>query len=63
MLLKVRVKEVDCPAASVRGRVKPLNENPGPLIVACEIVTLPVLAVNVTVCEELLPAVVVPKFS
>ena len=48
--------------ARVTGRVRPLIENPAPLAVACEMVTLeaPVL-VKVSVFELLLPTVTLPK--
>jgi hypothetical protein len=40
-----------------------VTENPAPLTLACEIVTLAVLAVTVTVCELLLPTFTAPKLS
>src|SRR4051812_8630507 len=45
------------------GRVIPVKLYPVPLIVACEIVTLAVLAVKVTGSEAFVPATRVPKFS
>jgi hypothetical protein len=51
------------PAARVIGRVIPVKVNPLPLIVACEMVTLAVLAVNITGSETLLPTVKLAKFS
>lgn len=52
-----------CPAASVAGSVRPLMVNPVPLTVACEMVTLAVLAVTVMFCVLLLPTVTLPKLS
>jgi hypothetical protein len=45
------------------GSVNPVTENPAPVTLACEIVTLAVLAVTVTVLDELLPTFTLPKLS
>ncbi len=52
-----------CPAASVAGKVRPLRLKPLPVTLACEMVTLLVLAVTVTFCAELLPVSTLPKLS
>ena len=60
---KVRVKLAVCPAVRVSGRVGPVKVKPVPVRLACEMVTLAVPAVTVTVCEELVPVVMLPKLS
>lgn len=59
---KMALQLADCPAASVRGRVRPLILKPVPLVVAAESVTLavPVLVI-VTFCVALLPRLTLPK--
>ena len=60
---KVRVKEAVFSAARVSGRVGPVKEKPVPVRLAWEMVTLVALAVTMTVCEELVPVVTLPKLS
>jgi hypothetical protein len=57
-------KEVLCPAFSVRGRARPVTEKPAPVTLSfdSETLALPVF-VSVTVCEELVPVVTLPKLS
>jgi hypothetical protein len=50
-----------CPAATVIGNVRPLTLYPAPVTFACEMVTLAVLAVRVTVFDTLLPTFTLPK--
>jgi len=61
---KVMLKDVDCPAARVRGSAKPVALNPAALMLICETDTLelPVFA-SVTLCVPLAPAVMLPKLS
>jgi len=58
------VNEVDCPEASVRGRVRPVTAKPLPVTLSCERVTLafPVLLM-VTAWVAFAPMVTLPKFS
>jgi len=60
----VMLKDVDCPAARVRGSAKPVALNPAALILICETDTLelPVFA-RVTECVPLVPVVMLPKLS
>ena len=60
----VMVKDVDCPAARVRGSAKPVALNPAALMLICETDTLelPVFA-KVTLCAPLTPVVTLPKLS
>ena len=60
----VTLKEVDCPAARVRGSAKLVSLNPAPLTLICERDTLelPVFA-RVTLCVALVPVVMLPKLS
>src|SRR5258708_33501010 len=58
------LKDVDCPAARLKGSAIPLVLNPVPLALICEMDTaeFPVF-VKVTVCEALVPVVRLPKLS
>jgi hypothetical protein len=58
----VTLKEVDCPAARLRGSVIPLVLYPTPLALICEMETLefPVFEI-VTLCVALVPVVRLPK--
>ncbi len=60
----VTLKEVDWPAARVRGSANPVALNPAPLVLICETDTLklPVFA-RVTLCVPLVPVVMLPKLS
>lgn len=60
----VTLKELDCPAARVRGSAKPAALNPALLMLICETDTLelPVFA-KVTFCVPLMPVVMLPKLS
>lgn len=60
----VMLKDVDCPAARLRGSAKPVALNPAALMLICETDTLelPVFA-RVTVCVPLVPVVMLPKLS
>ena len=57
-------KDVDWPAARLKGSPIPALVNPAPLSVICEIETLefPVFEI-VTVCVALVPAVTLPKLN
>ena len=59
---KTTLKEVDCPAESVRGSARPLRLNPPPVRLSWESDTpeLPVL-VRVTTCVALVPVLVLAK--
>lgn len=61
---KVTLKEVDCPAARVRGTVKPVALNPVPLtlIFDTDTLELPVF-VSVTLWVALVPVARLPKLS
>ena len=60
----VTLKEVDCPAARLRGSAIPPVLKPAPLALTCEMETLelPVLEI-VTLCVVLVPVVKLPKLS
>jgi hypothetical protein len=61
---KTTLKEVDCPAASVIGRVIPDVENPVPLAAMPEMLTLALpVFVTVTVWLVLLLVATLPKFK
>src|SRR5258708_33823840 len=58
------LKDVDCPAARLKGSAIPLVLNPVPLALICEMDTAEFPAfVKVTVCEALVPVVRLPKLS
>lgn len=61
---KVTLKDVDCPAARVRGRVIPLVLKPVPVALICETETLefPVLEI-LTLCVAVVPVARLPKLS
>lgn len=61
---KTALKDADCPAASVMGRVTPDVEKPVPLAAIFEILTLALpVFVNVTVCVVLVFVVTLPKLT
>lgn len=60
----VTLKLALCPAAKVKGAAMPLNVNPVPVTLTCEIVTLePPVLVIVSGSDWLLPTVTLPKLS
>ena len=61
--LKFTPTEILFPAAIVTGKVMPLSVNSWLLVVAAEIVTAAVLAVNVAVLLEVVPTVTLPKLK
>lgn len=59
---KATVKEVDWPAASVRGSVRSVTLKPLPVTLSRDSERLPLpLLVRVTVCVDLLPVSTLPK--
>jgi hypothetical protein len=61
---KMTLKDVDCPAARLKGNVIPVVLKPAPIALICEMETLefPVLEM-VTLCVALEPVARLPKFS
>ncbi len=58
------LKEVDCPAATVSGSVKPVALNPAPLSLVADMDTLELpVFVTVTLCFVLVPVAMLPKLS
>jgi len=62
--VNVTLKDVDCPAARVRGNAKPVALNPAAPMLICEMDTLELPAfARVNVCIPLVPVVMLPKLS
>jgi hypothetical protein len=61
--LKITLKVVVCPAAKVRGSVRPLVLKPAPETLIWEMVTLEVELVSVTGRVLLLPTATFPKLT
>ena len=60
----VTLKDMDCPAARLRGSAKPVALNPAAVTLICETDTLELpLFATVTVCVPVVPVARLPKLS